>query len=58
MSLNGCLSECVSPVMNWQLIQVVSHPHPMLAGIDSSPSDPAKDKQLQIMDGWMDGWMK
>ncbi len=39
-------------------VQDVSHPHSMSAGIGSShphPRDPAKEKRLQIMDGWTDG---
>ncbi len=42
VSVNGCLSLYVSPVMNWRLVQDVPCPCPMSAGIGSSPhSDPA-----------------
>ncbi len=56
VSVNGCLSLYVSPAVNWRLVQGVPHPHPMLAGIGSSPPGyPAKDKPLRK---WMNECLK
>ena len=39
MSMNGCLSPRVVPVMDWRPVLVVPPPlHPMAAGIGSSPT--------------------
>ncbi len=37
VSMNGCLSLYVGPLMTWQLVQDVTCPHPMSARIGSSP---------------------
>ncbi len=37
VSMNGCLSLYVSPVVNWQLVQGESRPCPMSAGFGSIP---------------------
>ncbi len=42
VSVNGCLSLYVSPAVNWQLVQDVPHPRPVLAGIGFSPPRPCK----------------
>ena len=47
----GCV--CVSPAMNWGLVQGVPPPLPEDAGIGSSTHPPHR----KWMDGWMDGWM-
>lgn len=36
MSMDGCLSSCVGPAVNLQLVQGVLCLHPKIAGIDSS----------------------
>ncbi len=52
VSMNGCLSLCVSPAMNWRPVQGVRCPRSVSAGIVSSPPcDPAMDKGFQIMNG-------
>lgn len=38
--------------MDWP-VQVVPASCPMHAGTSTNPNTPAKDKQVQIMDGWM-----
>lgn len=41
-----CECVCVSPVMDWQHVQVMQSA--------PAPCDPAQDKQVMKMDGWME----
>ena len=49
VSVNGCLSQYVSPVM--KRVWVYPATHPLSAGIGSSR--PVTLKRIQTMDGWM-----
>lgn len=48
-----------APVMSRRLVQGVTCPHPRQPGLaPANPYDPIKEiKQVQKMDGWMNGWM-
>ncbi len=37
VSVSGCLSVYVSPVMNWQLVQAMYHPAQSQLGLASAP---------------------
>lgn len=45
VSVNGCFSLYISPVMSWNLSRVYPDPQPMLAGTVSSTGDPERDNQ-------------
>ncbi len=47
VSVNGCLSLYVSPVMNWPLGQGEPRPRQVQLGLTSTPCNPAKDTRLQ-----------
>ncbi len=52
VSVNGCLSLYVSPVMNWRLVQGEPRPRPVSAGTGSKPPRPCKG--LSVTDNeWM-----
>ncbi len=68
VSVNGCLSLYVSPVMNWRLVQgsrvCLPRPRPMLAGTGSRPlhrhhpTTMQKEKWLLITNEWINFHIK
>ena len=54
MSVNGCLSLCVSPVIDWGPVKSLHCLSPSVSmDLLQHPCKP----QSEWMDGWMDGWL-
>ena len=54
VSVNGCLSLCVSPEMNWRLVQGVPHPSPNVSW-DRLQPPPCDLSRISRYGHWMDG---